>query len=210
MKKIIVEIKSTRVKGRVDLVFEDGTVLNVGRAVVEAAGLRPMQEIEPDYLDKITKEEEYKRGFEAALTYLEYRPRSEAELRQYLRLKQRLGEESIRAITDKLTEMQLIDDKTFAETWLKDRISFKPKSRLMITRELLQKGIDYDTAREATDGVDDEESAYKAGLKKAKLLKNEDRAEFARRLTAYLGRRGFAGDVVRATIARLWHDICDN
>jgi regulatory protein len=209
MKKVLVEIKPCKLKSRVDLVFDDGTCFNADRRTVEAVGVHTMDEIDLDGLDREIKAEEYKKGFDAALTYLEYRPRSEAELRQYLCGKQRLSEEPVRLLIGKLKEMQLVDDKAFAETWMRDRAAFRPKSRLMITRELLQKGVDYDTARQAVNEVDDEESAYKAGLKKARLMRNADQAEFSKRLTAYLARRGFGGDVTRATVAKLWLNVLD-
>jgi regulatory protein len=112
-------------------------------------------------------------------------------------------------IIDKLKTLQLIDDKVFAEMWIKDRISHKPKSRLMIKRELIQKGIAVNIADDAVDGADDAVNAYKAGMKKAKLLRKAGEEDFNKRLTAYLARRGFAGDIIRTTVASLWKYICD-
>ena len=66
--------------------------------------------------------------------------------------------------------MNLINDKAFAESWMKDRLSYRPKSRMMIRRELLQKGVDRETAAGVTDDIDDGESAFNAGIKKAKLV----------------------------------------
>lgn len=204
MKKIIVELRPARHKGLVEMVFTDGTCLAVSREVIETAAIGAPGEIDLNHLNKVIKEEDYKRGFDAVLNYLEYRPRSEAEVRQYLRMKKWCCDESIQQIVDKLKDMQLIDDRVFAEMWMRERASLRPKSRLMIKRELLQKGIEFDIASDVTGEVDDEESAYKAGMKKAKLLKNAEQAEFFKRLTAYLARRGFGGDVVRETVTKLW------
>jgi regulatory protein len=210
MKKVIVEIKPCKLRHRVDLILDDGICLNVDKRIIDATGIYVLQEIDLDYLDKEIKADEYKRGLEAALNYLEYRPRSEFELNEYLRLKHKLSVESSFRVVTKLKEMSLINDKVFAEEWIRNRISYKPKSRLMITRELLQKGIDYDLAREIANGVNDEESAYKAGVKKAKLLKSAGYSEFSKRMGAYLARRGFGSDTIRSTVSKLWEHMCDN
>jgi regulatory protein len=157
-------------------------------------------------LDKLIKKDDADRCYEAALNYLEYRPRSEAELKQHLLYKKHFQGESVTNAIVRLKKLNLIDDRAFAENWARDRNAYRPKSRMMIKRELLQKGIDHDIADEATQGIEDPASAYKAGLKKAKLLKQLDYPQFSKRLAAYLARRGYAVDVVNGVTMRLWHE----
>ncbi|MGA2367723.1 MAG: regulatory protein RecX [Dehalococcoidia bacterium] len=207
MPKKIVELKAGKIRGMVDVLFDDQSTISVNRRLIEKAGLRLYSEIDIRSLDKIIKEDDADRCYEAALNYLEYRPRSEAEVKQHLLYKRRFQGESVTSAIARLKKLNLIDDRAFAENWTRDRNAYRPKSRLMIKRELLQKGVGYDIADEATQGVEDEAGAYKAGLKKAKLLKQFDYPQFAKRLAAFLARRGYAVDAVNSVTMRLWHEI---
>ena len=207
MSKKIVELKAGKTRGMVDVLFDDQSTISIDKRLAEKAGLRLYSEIDIRSLDNIIKEDDADRCYEAALNYLEYRPRSEAELKQHLLYKRRFQDESVTNAIARLKKLNLIDDRAFAENWTRDRIAFRPKSRLMIKRELLQKGVGFYIASEATQGVEDEAGAYKAGLKKARLLKGLEYPEFARRLAAYLARRGYAVDAVNSVTMRLWHEI---
>ncbi len=189
-----------------DVLFDDGSTISIAKRLAEKAGLRLHSEIDIRSLDKIIKEDDAERCYEAALNFLEFRPRSEAEFKQHLLYKRHFQSESVTGAILRLKKLKLIDDRVFAENWTRDRIAFRPKSRLMIKRELLQKGVGFDIASEATQGVEDEAGAYKAGLKKARLLKGLEYHDFARRLSAYLARRGYAVDAVNSVTMRLWHE----
>jgi regulatory protein len=209
MLKKIIEVKAGKTRGMVDILFDDESTISIDKRLVEKAGLRLYSEIDIRSLDKIIKEDDADRCYEAALNYLEYRPRSETELKQHLLYKRRFQGESVANAITRLKKLNLIDDRVFAENWTRDRAAYRPKSRLMIKKELLQKGIDYDIANEVTREIEDEASAYKAGLKKAKLLKELDYPEFAKKLSAYLARRGYAVDAVNSVTMRLWHEITE-
>jgi len=141
------------------------------------------------------------------LRFLEFRARSEDEVRRHLSQKGEFSDESIGKAIEKLKSVRLIDDEAFAEAWTKDRLTFRPRSRLMIKRELIQRGVDSDTADAATDEVDDRESAFQAGMKKARLLPRLEYPEFYKKLSAYLGRRGYGGEAIHSAVKRLWGDF---
>ncbi|MCX6001150.1 MAG: regulatory protein RecX [Chloroflexi bacterium] len=150
------------------------------------------------------KDEDFNRCYETALHFLDYRQRSEAELRDHLLYKRKCSAESVKSVLDRLKQSGLVDDRAFAVNWTIDRVTYKQKSGAVIRQELLQKGIDPETANLAIAGVNDEANALKAGLKKARLLRNTSYLEFSRRLSSYLSRRGYSGEVVHKVIARLW------
>ncbi len=62
------------------------------------------------------------------------------------------------------------------------------------------------TADEVTSELDDETSAYKAGLRKMRSLTSADYDEFRLRLFSYLRRRGFSYEVAGRVVERLWFD----
>ncbi len=206
MSKVIVELKAGRTRGMVDVLFDDGSTISIDKRLAEKAGLHLYSEIDIRTLGKIIKEDDADRCYEAALHYLEFRPRSEAELKQHLLYKRRFQAESVADAIARLKKLNLIDDRVFAENWTRDRAAYRPKSRMMVKRELLQKGVDYDVANEATREIEDEAGVYRAGLKKARLLKQLDYRDFAKRLASYLARRGYTSDVVNSVTIRLWHE----
>ena len=141
MHKKIVELKAGKTRGTVDIRFDDESSMSMDKRLVEKAGLRPFLEIDIHNLNKLIKEDDADRCYDAALNYLEYRPRSEAELQRHLLYKRRFQGESVTRAIAKLKKLNLIDDKVFAENWTRDRTTYRPKSRMMIRRELLQKGL---------------------------------------------------------------------
>ena len=145
------------------------------------------------------------RCLDLAYRYLGYRPRSEAEVRHYLRRRSFSGEMIARAIAE-LKGQNLIDDRAFAEFWKNNRLSFKPRSSRLIRKELRDKGVAGEIISAVTRGIDDEENAYKLGRSRMSSLARRDYPDFQRRLSNYLGYRGFSYEVIRKTVARLWEE----
>ena len=139
-----------------------------------------------------------------ALRYLSYRPRSEFEVSG--RLRRRYDEQVAESVIEWLKERGLLDDRAFALAWSQSRMSFRPRSAALIRRELLQKGVAGETAQATVETLDDEESAYKAGLRAANSLADADYTTFRRRIWGYLQRRGFGQSIVRKTVGRLWEE----
>ncbi len=139
-----------------------------------------------------------------ALRFLSYRQRSESEVRR--RLESRYSGDVTESVVIRLKELNLLDDESFAREWTRSRSIHRPRSASAIRRELLGKGVDRDTAQAAVETLDDEESAYRAGLRASSSLADADYATFRRRLQGYLYRRGFSGPVIRRTANRLWEE----
>ena len=143
--------------------------------------------------------------YQLALRYIEHRQRSEAEVYRYLYSKNAFSDEAIETAISKLKNLKLIDDREFAQSWRNDRLTFKPRSRSLIKRELVQKGVDPIAINEAISDIDDLESAFQVAKKRAALLSKLGYQEFYRRLAGYLGRRGYSGEVITTTIRKVWH-----
>ena len=153
------------------------------------------------------KDEDFSCCYEAALRFLDYRQRSEAELRNHLLHKRKCSAAIVKSVLVKLKKIGLVDDRVFARNWVIDRVTFKQKSGAVIRHELLQKGIDVEIVNLVIADINDEANALKAGLKKARLLANLSYLEFSRRLAPYLGRRGYGGEVIHKAIPLLWDTI---
>lgn len=187
-------------------VFVDGSFsFAIDGEVAGRVGLEVGQHLSADQIEELTQTSLFQNCLDAALRYLSYRPRSDAEVRQRLRRHGFADDVVSRTITE-LEQRKLIDDVAFAHFWIDNRLSFSPRSRRLIKLELRQKGVAYQTADEVTGDLDDEVSAYEAALKKARVLAALDYGEFRRRLSGYLRRRGFSYEVVSTVVARLWRE----
>ena len=142
---------------------------------------------------------------EAAYRYLSYRSRSEAEVRQ--RLHQRgFDTEVVQKTIAKLKEQNLIDDVAFAQFWKENRLSFKPKSKRLIEKELKDKKVAAEIIERVTEDIDDMGNAYKLGCRRMHVLAYLDYPDFYRRLSNYLSYRGFNYEVIKRIAALLWQE----
>jgi len=190
---------------RVNLFLDGKFAISMDTEVVTKAQLKTGQELTSNQMAALHKSDRIKRCLNAALHYLSYRPRSEAETRE--RLQQRgFDNESIEATLTKLKEQTLIDDAAFAQFWKDNRQAFSPRSQRLTRLELSRKGIAADTINGVVGEIDDQENAYRAALNKAQRLPLSDHSNFRRRLSYYLKSRGFNYEVTNYTVERLWQE----
>jgi regulatory protein len=142
---------------------------------------------------------------DAAYRYLSYRPRSEAEIRQSLH-RRGFAPEVVEKAIAKLKEQNLSDDFAFAQFWTENRLSFRPKSKRLIRKELSAKKVAAEIIEQVTRDIDDEKIAYKLGSNRISSLAHLDYPEFYRRLSSYLTYRGFGYEVIKRTVALLWQE----
>jgi regulatory protein len=142
---------------------------------------------------------------DAAYYYLSFRPRSEGEIRQWLRKRGCSNDVADKTIA-KLREQNLSDDLAFAQFWKDNRLSFKPKSKRLIARELRDKKIDAEIIEQVTKGIDDEEIAHRLASSRLPSLAHLDYPHFRRRLSSYLAYRGFSYEVIKRTASLLWQE----
>lgn len=186
-------------------VFLDGAfAFSLGREVVEEQGLHLGQTLSDPQIEELLAADLFGKCLDAALRLLSYRPRSEAEIRT--RLGRRFEGEIIKRVILHLKARQMIDDAAFAQFWRGNRESFSPRSKRLLRLELRRKGIDPEVIDEVLEGTDDEESAYRAAQRKGRTL-GKDYETFRRKLSAFLGRRGFSYGVINRTVERLWREI---
>lgn len=144
---------------------------------------------------------------DAALRFLGYRSRSEAEVR--VRLARRHSPQVIDRVIAVLRQQGYLDDEAFARQWRSRRERLRPRGSALLRRELLQLGVSSETANEALTGFDEPRSAYRAAKGLALRLKGSSEAQFRQRLWAHLRRRGFDAAVIGDTVQLLWRELAD-
>ncbi len=191
---------------RVNVSLDGRFAFSLETEVAVKEGLQVGQELSTSQIEALARFDHFHRCLNTAAHYLSYRPRSEFELRE--RLHQRgFDDDNVAAVLTSLKKQGLVDDLAFAQFWTDNRESFSPRSQWLIKLELRQKGVASDIIDQIADTIDDEDSAYRAALSKARSLPLADYQSFRRRLGDYLKRRGFSYGVINHTIERLWPEI---
>jgi regulatory protein len=194
---------------RINLYVDGRFLLSVNAAIVFQLELQLEQELLPDQLEQLRREEAEQRAVDRALNYLSFRPRSREEVRRYLRRKE-TPPEIIDAALARLDRLDFVNDHSFAEFWIGTREQFSPRGARALKNELRMKGVDREVVNELVDAEQDEERALRAGRKKAMSLVNipgMDYATFRNRLGSFLQRRGFGYEVTTRTVRALWKEL---
>ncbi len=107
------------------------------------------------------------------------------------------------AVLDRLTEAGLIDDEAFAEQLVQSRQRTKGLSGAALRKELRDKGVDDELARQAVGGLDDESERARAEALVSKRLRTLGGLEpqvQARRLAGMLARKGYPSAIAYAVV----------
>lgn len=147
-----------------------------------------------------------------ALRFLSYRPRSEKEVRDRLKLKVQKSKVKISTqnskvideVIQKLKDKKFINDEEFARLFVESRLRFKPRSLRLIKIELKQKGIDTDLINKMINDeglmINELEQAKKLAGKRIERLKGLGRQKIYEKLGRYLASKGFSWDTVKKSI----------
>ncbi len=190
---------------RADVFIDGRLALTVSLEVLAQAGLRVGDELTEAKLEELRQAETRYAALAAALRLLAYRPRSEAELRQRLTLRGAPAAAVDETIA-RLRDLALVDDEAFARAWVESRDQTSPRGRWLLASELRAKGVPRQTVQQSLAALNEEDDAYRAGVRRARSMTALSYAEFRRRLGDYLLRRGFGYETVGATVSRLWRE----
>ena len=203
----ITALRIGRGQGKRVNVFLDGNfAFSLEAEVVVKEGLRVGQELSTAEIEALARANLFHRCLNAAVHYLSYRPRSEFEIRERL-CRHGFDGDSVEAVLARLKEQGLVDDMAFAQFWKDNRQSFSPRSQWLTKLELKRKGVASDIIDQVVAKVDNDDSAYRAGLSKAPSLPLSDYQGFRRRLGGYLKRRGFGYGTIEHTVEQIWQEL---
>ncbi len=121
--------------------------------------------------------------------------------------------EAITAALDKLSSWHYLDDDTYTETYVRDRLRFKPRGQQLILRELQLKGISKELARAKIAKVMQAEKLDERGLAEKVLQKKLSgyqkipAEKAAPRARNFLLRQGFSYEITDKLVRSLWGKI---
>lgn len=202
MPKITAIEPQKRDPNRVNIYLDGEYAFGVAR--ITAAWLRVGQEIDQQKIEKLQADDLRERAYQQAMLFLSYRARSEEEIRKNLR-KHEMPEAIIEETLEKLRRDRLADDGQFAQMWVENRTTFRPRSKRAMTIELKQKGLQEQAIQSALEAVDDEALAYEAAVKRARRLEGLQWPDFRKKLSEFLARRGFSYSVIAPVVTKVWN-----
>ena len=178
-----------------------------GLAKIEAIRLRVGQELDEAAITRLQQADTEEQAYERALKLLSIRPRSEDEIRRKLR-EHKVADETLEAVLAHLRRAGLVDDAAFANYWVENRSTFRPRSQRMLKAELKRKGVGEAALAQALTTTNDAEAAYALAAKRVRSAKLAEGPypEFRRRLGDYLARRGFDFETIGPIVERLWKE----
>lgn len=176
-----------------------------GLARITAAWLQIGQALSDEKIAQLKAQDSHEAAYQKALGFLDYRPRSSAEVRKNLE-KHGYEPEVIEQVLERLGRSGLVNDGQFAQTWVDNRSEFRPRGRRLLSMELRQKGLDDEAIESALTGLDEEALAYQAALKYQRKLQDLPKPDFRRKLAGFLARRGFSYAVIEPVLERVWQD----
>jgi regulatory protein len=164
-------------------------------------------------IDSMDREEQITYAKEIALLSLSMVARTRSQLETKLASKE-LPADVIAAALDRLAEVGLVDDASFAAQWVSSRQGSRGLSEYAIRRELQQKGVDADLIDDALAHVtaeDEEAQALELARRKAASTRTLDVQARTRRIAGHLARKGYGGQVAFAAAKQaITEDLADN
>jgi len=198
-----------RNKHRYNIYVDEQYAFAVHEDVVVACRLIKGKEIHKEELKEILLEEERKKIEHAGNHYLSYRPRTIKEMRIHLQQKG-FEQKLIEGAIDGWLKRGYLDDRQFAQIWVKERLTFKNKGKSYIYEELKQKGIAREWIEQALAQIEEEAelmACLESARKKQRYLVEEDRTKGKAKLISYLIRRGFSLEMSKQVYKQLVAEI---
>ncbi len=173
-----------------------------------SAGLKIGQQITLDEVSKIKAEDAISRAKQLSFRYLSYRPRSTAEVSSYLKRK---GFDSnvVDDVIDQLRDREYLDDIAFAQYWIEQRQTHRPRGAFALRYELLQKGIPAEIIEALVAEVNEKDAALRAVERRTGRWRNLPKDQYWRKISGFLQRRGFSYVTISEVAETVWLSIED-
>lgn len=198
---IVTAIKPQRSKKRVNIHLDGKFGFGIDLENSVKLGLKVEQELSEEEIEKIIKKAEFQKAYDKIVRFASLRPRSEKEINDWLR-KYKVHKSIHKELFNRLKRLDMLDDRKFAQWWVDQRLSFRPRGKRALFAELRQKGIDRDLIKEVLDEtkVDEEKIAFNLLKKRSYRWKNLGKLEAKKKMGEFLARKGFNWEIIKQAI----------
>lgn len=137
--------------------------------------------------------------YSLSLRYASIRSRSEWEVKTYLKRKN-ASPALIKKILSRLRNLNLVNDLTYTENFINNRMRLRPASKLKVSSQLRQKHIAQDVINRALSDSSGTEQAALADIIKRKRVQKRYQDDL--KLMRYLTSQGFNYEDIKSAIKR--------
>ena len=181
LSKITALIQPPDKKGRVDVYADGEYIMSVSEDAVLEAKLRVGMELNEKALIQVEHSIALSRAKNKAYNYLSYGDMSEQKLR----------------------DMGFVNDVRYAEALADSLANYKLYGPRRIMQELRQRGIDFETAQSALDGLKTDFSESIKALARGKLRRDMSSPREIQRLIAALIRYGHDYEMIKSSLSEM-------
>lgn len=188
-------------KNRFNIYINGQYSFSLSREIAES--LKTGDSLTESRIRRLKYEDAHHSAFHRAIYYINFRPRSRMEVKNYL-LEKNFPPEAVSRALSRLETSGYIDDQKFARLWIENRRRLKPKGSYALSRELKEKGIADQIIREALADFDELRSAWAAVAPLLRRITTPERNGFNKKIYGFLNRRGFSYSICRKICDQAW------
>jgi len=188
---------------RVGIELDDGEAFDIDPEIAVRCGLKTGAAISGETVERLRREDESLRACRRLTRYLALRVKSVAEAQLYLE-KAGFSDPAIAGAIEDAIERDLLDDRRFAERYVRTRLKTSAVGPLRLLADLISHGIEASLAEQVLRPQFDRDWQRQAAetLLRRKMAgrgRGNDKTE-TRRLCDWLRQRGFEDDVAREVV----------
>jgi regulatory protein len=198
-------------KSRASIFLDEEFAFGVCDQTIEQFRLRKGDYIDRELFEKITDFDYFIEAKRIALAYLNFRARSEKEIRERLQ-KEDIPEAIVLRVIEFLKEQKFIDDEAWSKAFVNDKLVRKPVSSKQLAFGLKQKGVPKEVIEETISNLNAEESDESRAMQAAEkrwpriLRSSSDPKKQKQKLYTFLASRGFEYEVIEKVIRKIMND----
>ena len=202
-------VEKKRSGPRVIVEFDRGEGLELDPEIVVRSALKTGATVSAERVEALCREDEVLRARRRLTAYLALRVKSVADARLYLE-KASFSESAIGAALADAGERGLLDDRRFAERYVRTKLKTSAVGPLRLLGELISHGIEPSLAKQVVQPQFEldrqREAAASLARKQLRKKTSEDDESNAKRIYDFLRRRGFEDEVAREVSERAVRD----
>ncbi|WP_161879668.1 recombination regulator RecX [Alkalibacterium sp. MB6] len=195
-KLIITKIQAQKAKGRYNIFVNDEYAFAVDDNLLVNYRLMKGMELTKEVIEELREKGEMSKAYQAALNYLNFKMRTEKEVRDHLKKKEY---QSVDSVIEKLKNHRFINDREYAISFVRTNYILKNDGPRKIEQALYKKGINKNDILEGLEEYkmdQQKENALALAEKTLNRQRNKSSREVIQKVREQLMLNGFSSEII--------------